>query len=170
MATNEKKSTLVIVRDESVDADALAVAALDDELNLDNEGNVKSQFLPTDSPYFWVHLDTGLRITQIRCSSGSVRSLGQVTRTAEIDTLDIDEAGDEHELEYNPASEPVFEWYGNRPTVSRNGRTITFSGELPAAGRGSYTFTALSYQYQPPVLSADQNWRTRIVIHVGESS
>lgn len=170
MATSEKKSVLVIVRDEAVDADALAVAALDDELNLDGEGKAKSQFLPTDSPYFWVHLDAGLRITQIRCSSGSVRSLGQVTRTATIDALDIDESGDEQELEYNPASEPVFEWYGNTPTVSRTGRKITFSGALPAAGSGSYTFRAFSYQYQPPVLSADQNWRTRIVIHVGEAS
>lgn len=170
MATSEKKNVLVIVRDEAVDADALAVAMLDDKLNVDSAGNAKSQFLPTDAPYFWVHLDAGLRITQIRCSSGAVRSLGTVTRTAEIDTLDIDEAGDEHELEYNPASEPVFEWYGNRPTVSRNGRKLTFSAALPAAGSGRYTFRAFSYQYQPPVLVANQDWRTRIVIYVGTAS
>ena len=161
------KVTLVISLDAGTDDDLLAVALLDDELNVDAQGETQSQFAPGDMPYFLVHLDPALAVRGVSCSSGSCRYLGQVVRTAAIDSLDVDADGDTTELEYIPASEPVFAWYGNRPAVSREGRVLTFSGALPAAGSATYTYQALSYQYRPPPLEPTQEWRTRIVIHVG---
>lgn len=163
------KVTLVISLDAGVSDDLLATALLDDELNTDAQGEPQSQFAAGDTPYFLVHLDPALAVRDVRCSSGSARYLGRVTRTATIDSLDVDEDGDTTELEYIPASEPTFSWYGNRPAVSRDGRTLIFSGALPAAGSAAYTYQALSYQYMPPPLSPTQEWRTRIVIHVGAS-
>ena len=161
------KVTLVISLDAGVSDDLLAVALLDDELNTDAQGNPRTQFAPGDRPYFLVHLDPALAVRDVRCSSGGARYLGRVTRNAAIDTLDVDVDGDTTELEYIPASEPTFSWYGNRPTVTRDGRTLSFSGALPAAGSAAYTYQALSYQYTPPPLEPTQEWRTRIVIHVG---
>ena len=161
------KVTLVISLDDGADSDLLAVALLDDELNVDAQGEPQSQFAPGDMPYFLVHLDPALAVRGVSCSSGACRYLGRVTRTATIDALDVDEDGDTTETDYIPASEPVFSWYGNEPGVSRDGRTLTFSGALPAAGSVEYTYQALSYQYLPPPLEPTQEWRTRIVIHVG---
>lgn len=160
------KVTLVVSLDEGVSADLLAVALLDDALNLDDDGNAKTQFEPGDMPYFLVHLDPRLAVTDIRCSSGEARRRGRVTREARAD-ITIDEAGGTAELERIPASEPVFAWYGNRPDVSREGRTLTFTGALPATGSVAYSYQAHSYQYIPPPLGPTQEWRTRIVIHVG---
>ena len=161
------KVTLVISLDAGVSDNLLATAHLDDELNLDAQGEPQSQFAAGDTPYFLVHLDPALAVRDVRCSSGAARYLGQVTRTATIDSLDVDEAGDTTELEYIPTSEPEFSWYGNSPATTRDGRTLTFSDALPATGSASYTYQAHSYQYLPPPLSPTQEWRTRIVIHVG---
>lgn len=162
----EQKATLTIAYEDGADTSALAIAALDDELNRTASGEVKSQFTVTDRPYFWVHLDANLRIVQVKCSSGSARYLGIATRTAKLDTMEVDEAGDTQELEYNPLVTPIVSWYGNTPTITRHGRTLTFTGALPATGKGSYPFRVYSYQYTPPALPVDATWRSRIVIHV----
>lgn len=160
------KVTLVISLDGAADSGLLATAFLDDTRNLDDSGQTQTQFAPGDAPYFLVHLDPALSIRQVACSSGSVRYLGMVTREATVEQLDVDADGDTTDLEYIPSGEPVPAWYGNSPTVTRDGRTLTFTGALPAAGRATYPYRAHSYQYLPPPLEPTQEWRTRIVIHV----
>lgn len=162
------KVTLVISLDAAAaDSGLLALAFLDDARNLDETGQTRSQFAPGDAPYFLVHLDPALTIRAVECSSGAARYLGRVTRSATIEALDVDADGDTVELEHIPASEPECSWYGNVPNIARDGRTLTFTGALPAAGRAAYTYRAHSYQYQPPPLEPTREWRTRIVIHVG---
>lgn len=163
---DQNKATLTIVFEDGADSSALAIAKPDDHLNKDASGETKTQFVATDRPYFIVHLDDSLKISQVRCSSGSVRYLGPATRTATIDTLDADVEGDSVDLEYNPAAAPQLSWYGNVPAMSLVGRRITFTGTLPATGEGRYSYGCYSYQYIPPTLAPNQKWRTRIVVHV----
>ena len=162
-------ATLQLRFDAGVDKSLLALAYLDETLNVDAEGNVQTQFLPSDTPYFLVHLDPALVVSSIVCSSGTVRSLGLVIRSAQAD-LDVATDEDVQELEYIPdIVEPAFFWYGNSPAVRRQDRSLYFSGDLPAAGSVSYQYRALSYQYVPPSLGPTQDWRTLIVVNVGAS-
>lgn len=163
---SDSKATLTIVFEGEADASALAIAKPDDQLNKDAKGETKTQFGASDRPYFIVHLDESLRISQVKCSSGSVRYLGQVTREASMDTMDADVEGDSIDLEFNPVSALQATWYGNVPTVSMAGRKATFSGALPATGEGRYSYRCYSYQYMPPPLAPSQKWRSRIVVHV----
>ncbi len=159
-------ATLQLRFDAGADSNLLALAYLDETMNVDADGNVQTQFLPSDTPYFLVHLDPLLVVNSIVCSSGTVRSLGLVMRSAQAD-LDVATDEDTQELEYIPAVDPAFFWYGNTPAVTRQERSLQFSGDLPAAGRVSYQYRALSYQYVPPSLGPTQDWRTLIVVHVG---
>lgn len=159
--------TLQIVFDDSANSDLLAAVFLDDMLNIDDEGKTITQFLPQSQPWFLVELDPRLQVTAIRTSSGLIRLHGLVTREAVLDPLDVDEAGDTVELEHIPLADPVCDWYGNQPSISRDGRVLTFTGAVPATGAATYQYRAWSYQYMPPVLQPTQHWRTRIVVHVG---
>lgn len=161
---DNNKVTLVINFGAGADSSLLAVALLDDELNKDASGEIKTSFAPGDQPYFLVHLDPALAIGSVRCSSGSARYLGEVTRTEEAD-IDADSPGDTAELSYLPSGGVSGDWYGNRPGMTVSGRTITWAEPLPATGKIRYSYRAYSYQYSPPPLAADQEWRTRIVIH-----
>lgn len=161
------KTTLTISFDEGADSSLVAVALLDDEKNKDSSGETKTSFTATDRPYFLVHLDQRLQIRQVRCSSGSARALGTVTRTAEAD-LNIAEADETTDLEYIPSATPGGEWYGNKPKMTISGRTITWGEPLPAAGKLTYKYKAYSYQYTPPTLKSGQEWRTHIVVHVSQ--
>ena len=157
------KVTLTIQFGEGADSSLLAVALLDDELNRDAAGEVKSSFASGDQPYFLVHLDPALAVGSVRCSSGSARFLGEVTRTEEAD-IDADAAGDTAELSYLPAGGVSGTWYGNQPGMTVNGRTLTWAEPLPATGKLRYSYRAYSYRYSPPALRPDQEWRVRIVI------
>lgn len=161
--------TLQVQFDDGADSSLVAQAFLDDQLNKDVTGEVKSQFAPGDRPFFLVHLDPRLRITQIRCSSGGVRALGQVIRTQRVDNLEVDVVGDTVECERIPEGDLACRWYGNVPSIRRSGRVLTFMGALPATGSATYPYRAWSYQYLPPPLSPTQEWRSRIVVHVGNA-
>ena len=162
----DNKATLTISFDEGADSSLLAVAMLDDELNKDASGETKTSFGLTDKPYFLVHLDPALAITRVRCSSGSVSGGGLVTRTHESD-IDVADAEETTDLEYNPSGGVTGTWYGNNPGMTRSGRTITWAEPLPAAGKLKYSYQAYSYRYTPPAMGAAKEWRTHIVIHVG---
>lgn len=162
----DNKATLTISFDESADSSLLASAFLDDELNKDASGETKSSFGLTDKPYFLVHLDPKLAIKSVLCSSGSVTSRGTVSRTADED-IDVADADETTELSYIPSGSVSGSWYGNSPGMSVSGRTVTWSGALPAAGKLKIPYRAYSYQYNPPAMvSGTTEWRTHIVIHV----
>ena len=67
--------TLQVQFDDGADSSLVAQAFLDDQLNTDAAGEVKSQFAPGDKPFFLVHLDPRLKITQIHYSSDKVQKL-----------------------------------------------------------------------------------------------
>ena len=161
----DNKATLTISFDEGADSSLLAVAMLDDELNKDASGETKTSFGLTDQPWFLVHLDPKLAISRVRCSSGTVSGGNLVTRTHESD-IDVADADETTELEYNPSGGVSGEWYGNKPGMTRSGRTITWAEPLPAAGKLKYQYQAHSYRYNPQVASGAKEWRSHIVIHV----
>lgn len=161
----DNKATLTISFDEGADSSLLAVAMLDDEKNVDANGETKTSFGLTDQPWFLVHLDPKLAISRVRCSSGSVTSRGEVTRTEETD-IDVADSEETTELSYNPSGSVGGTWYGNKPGMSVSGRTITWAEPLPAAGKLKYQYRAYSYQYNPPAMGSATEWRTHIVIHV----
>lgn len=163
----DNKATITINFDETADSSLLATAFLDDEKNKDASGETKTSFGLTDRPWFLVHLDPKLAIKNVLCSSGSVSGGRQEPRTAEED-IDVADADETTELGYYPSGAVTAKWYaGNVPTMSVSGRTITWGGALPAAGKLKIPYLAYSYQYTPPQMGNDvTEWRTHIVINV----
>ncbi len=160
----DNKVTMTISFDEDADSSLHAVALLDDELNKNASGEVKTSFGPGDAPYFLVHLDPKLAVKKVACSSGSVSGGGRVTRAAETE-VNIGDGDDETtELEYIPSGGVTPTWYGNAPAMKLDGRTINWSGALPAAGELKYSYSAHSYRYTPPAWS--KKWRAHLVVHV----
>ena len=160
----ENKVTLTISFDEDADSSLHVVALLDDKLNVDSRGETKTSFGPGDAPYFLVHCDPKLAVRSIACSSGSATGGRLETREATTE-IDVGDGDDETtDLEYIPSGNVSGKWYGNQPTMTRNGRTITWSGTRPAAGELSYQYQAYSYKYTPPAW--EKKWRTHIVVHM----
>lgn len=159
-------ATVVVQFGTGVDSSALVVVELDGEVNLDLEGKEKTSFAPEDSPFFLVHHDAALRVERVTCSSGMVSGGALVVRSR---SQQLQFAGEEsQDLPHLPASSPTWQWYGNAPQISRDGRTLTPSGALPAIGEASYRIKARQYQLTPPplVLVGDENYPILIVIHM----
>ena len=166
---SEVLATAVVEFGDGVDDTALVVVELDDAVNLDDDGKVKTSFHPGDRPAFRVHFDPGaLRIDSVECSSGMVIDNGDGQRSATV-PIDLDDADSRPELRHIPSTLPAWRWYGNAPSVTNDGRVLTASGALPATGDASYSFWCRLFELVPPPLDDlgdDEAWRIRIVIHM----
>ena len=150
--------------------DVLVVIELDDELNLDDDGETKTTFYPGDECYFYVHLQAGLTIDRITVTSGArPRSLGSKTVT-KTEQMFFPELNEELQLGYfiNGIS---YSWYGNAGSIEREERTLKNNSNLPCVADVTYTFTAWSYRYDPPAmtLAEDETYPVGIVVHVSQA-
>jgi len=150
------EATIVVEFGQGVDSGALVVVELDEEMNLDLDGEEKTTFFPEDTPYFLVHHDASVRIGAVRSSSGMVSGGGVVSRERS-QQMQWPTADDQQDLPHIPASEPTWKWWGNMPVISRDGRAVTASGSsLPAIGEVSYTIETHQYQLFPPAMDLEE--------------
>ncbi len=163
------ESTIVVEFGTGVDSGALVVVELDDEVNLGEDGEVKTSFVPGDEPGFLVHYDTSaLRITRVACSSGMVVDLGQVTRTR-VQQVEFTVAEQPQDIPHIPAGGISWNWYGNSPAVNQDGRTLTAIGddaEFPAIGEATYHVSYQAYKLIPPTLTLDDDEQYPVLITV----
>ena len=159
-------ATVVVEFGEGADDGALVVVELDDAVNLDVDGKVKTSFYPGDRPGFIIHFDdTALRVGEIRCSSGMVTGGIMVSRSR-TQQVQFASPGSAVDLPHIPAGGVSVAWYGRSPTLSQDGRRLTASGDLPAIGEASYSIRCLAYTLVPPPLSlvGDATWPVLVVV------
>ena len=143
-----------------VDATALAIAELDETVNIDAAGDVQTTFEPGETPGFLLHYNTNaLRVGNIACSSGMVISDGTVVRTRSKQMSWQNSAS--QELPHIPSSIVAWVWYGNDPSIGQSGRTLTPRGLLPAIGEAVYSIRANAYRLIP---ESGSSWPVLITI------
>ena len=133
---------------------------------VDGKEQEKTSFAPGDLYHFLIQHDPALMIIQIAASSGTVTRFGQVTRQHE-QTIELPTADDPVSLSYTPSASPTVRWYGNAPTLSRDGRDLSWaSGPLPATGVATYQSVWTSCRLTPPsmTLAEGEEWPVLIVI------
>lgn len=128
-----------------------------------NEG--KTVFLPGETADFLLHIESSLKILDVKSTSGAVTAIGNVSQKREESLLFTFEKP-EVELSYFPAEDAVKTWYGNDASPTLSGRTLTENGILPAFGLFVYNVNFLSFRYTPPgmELSGDDEYPVRIVV------
>jgi hypothetical protein len=143
------------------------VIELDDQLNKDSDGDVKTTFNPGNEVYFLVQHDSRVRINSIKSSKGQVQALGSVTRTRTKNIL-FAEAGEEQQFGYLGSSS--VEWLGNTAgIVDYDGINLrAVGGNFPAMGRVSKSTTFSSYKLvaDVPTLSEDEDYPIGVVVYM----
>jgi len=161
------EGTIVVEFGESVASDQqFTVVELDDAVNVDTSGNIKTSFNPDDTPGFVVHYDeTQLCIDRVECSSGSVSagSLVSRTRTRQLQFTNTD---DSQELSHIPDGDVDFEEYGNSPAIVQDGRKIRAAGQVPAIGEATYSIRCRAYRLNPPTLTLEEDETYPILVVV----
>lgn len=170
------KITIVVAFGEGADSSALVVVELDDQKNLDADGNVKTQFNPGDRPSFIVHYDKSvLRLDRVLCSSGMVTGGNEELRDKDQQMSFANDQG--QDLPHIPAGPVGWEWYGNSPPVGLDGRRVTvldrlsqatIGAAIPAIGNVTYKILADVYTLIPPplTLAEDENWPVLVVVYM----
>lgn len=167
------QATIVVEYGDSVDSSSQTVKVeLDDTLNLDDDGEAKTNFVPGDMPYFLVHCDATLEITRVASTDGQVVSMGNVSRDREEEilfTVGTDDDGEATQLSYTPAGAVSVEWSGqegNGFSVADGAASI--ASNAPCLAKVSYPVSFAAYQLIPPVLSLaeDESYTIYIVVYV----
>ena len=161
--------TIVVQFGESVAAADQAgfVVELDDLLNVDAEGEVKTQFHPGDLIHFLMHYDhSKMRVTAIKATSGDVVVLGEVGRDNTVEELFV-AAAEPVTLPHVPSGSVTAAWYGRTSILSRDGAALT-AAAVPCLGDISYSYIATSCRLVPPplTLAADEEYPIAVVIYV----
>jgi hypothetical protein len=158
--------TIVVKFGDDVSSNALFVVELDEEMNRDGQGEVKSQFYPGDQVWLLMHYDSNLVIKDVRTTSGDIVRQGTVTRSHTEETLFAD-ADTPVELPHNPYGGLGASWFGRSSALSVSGRQVT-AESTPCIGNVTHSFLAELWMYTPPPLSlvADQEYPAAIVVYV----
>lgn len=158
-------ATIVVEFGAGADTSAFVAVELDETLNLDADGNERSQFSPGDEAWFWVQHDSALRIGAIECTSGMVVDSGPARRQRSQECTWTGE--DAVELAHIPAAMPVLTWYGHiGQGLVLDGRSLTVAGNAPCTCDAVIPIDVHLYRFVPPPLelAAEQNYRVVIVI------
>ena len=165
---SEVGATIVVEFGTGADSSAFVAVELDDQLNVDAEGEVKTQFHPGDEVWFWLQWDaSALRLDRIRATSGQVVDCGSASRTRD---QQLTWTGDEAvELSHIPAGSPTLRWYGNVGSgLSRDGRKLRVAGNTPCTADATIPISVRLCRYVPPPLSLGEGetWRSVIVCYM----
>lgn len=159
-------ATIVVQFGEGADSAAFVVVELDETLNLDTEGEAKSQFTPGDEVWWWLQHDPTLRIGLIECTSGMVVKCGPARRQREQE-LTWTGVDAQVELSHIPASAPALTWYG---TIGAQfqvaGRQATVTGNTPCTCDAVIPIEVQLYRFVPPplTLAGEEKYRVVVVI------
>jgi hypothetical protein len=96
-----------------------------------------------------------------------VQDLGTVSREREQQLSFA--AADSQELDYVPASAPVFAWFGNDGALQVTGRSVLPTGTLPAICSATLQATFRQFRLLPPTLTLvneGDEWPVLVVVHM----
>lgn len=136
MSAQNEQVSLVVTFGDGADTSAFCLAEPDESLNVDADGGSKSTFEPGDPFYFLLQWDAEkLSLGSVRCSSGLVQRIGQVSRVHIINDVQVVNADTTVDLPHIGASLSGASWCGNKPALGLVGRKLSFNGALPARGQ-----------------------------------
>lgn len=172
------EATIIIQFGESVDAEtAFVVAELDETLNTyvddDGETKVKTTFQMEDTPWFWIHMQPGLRITRYDSTDGHLNYAGskRPSRTQRILFTRNDGSSEaKHTFGYYPYGGYSYEFLGDTSSISASGRDLQATGKVPVLVDVTANLEAYSFQLIPPskTLEEDETYQIACVIYVDE--
>ena len=161
---SEVVASLVVRFGEGADTSALVAMELDDTMNIDDAGEVKSEFRPGDNIFFLIHHDSKLRIESVKATGGQIEAQGYVIRERSNELL---WAGlDEKQLSYLPSGDLVPEWYWREGTgLKRTGREASITdGGLPVEALIKYDVSFHLYRLVTPVVELEPEEKKKITI------
>lgn len=167
-------ATIVVHFGDDVEAGAFAVAMLDDELNVDGQGEPLTSFAPGSEIYFLVQHEPALVITRIAATDGQVVAQPQ-KYYAVTDRLDFaedydaaaDSSGGEQQLSMIPAGAITPTPYGRVATAIRYaGRLVRVLGGTPVKYDFAYRARVRSWKLLAPNVALAEGEEWPITIHI----
>jgi hypothetical protein len=165
-------NALVVNFGESAASDSGSITVeWDDSLNVDDAGEVKTNFVPGDELYLLVHHGSDVDIVGVKSSSGTVSGGGAVslTRTQEIGWGSID---DKQNLNYTPMGCIKYKWFGRSGAgASVVDKVITMAGSFPCLALVEYVARFLRYrlQTQKVTLTGDETYPFLVYVYYRET-
>ncbi len=168
------EASIVVVFGEGVDEDSQSVSVEIDDThpnNLDDEGEVKSSFLPTDNPVFLIHHDTDVRVTGVKCTDGTVTKLASnVSRTREVQNQLFALVTTKMQLSYFNINSISVTWWGNEANLDiNNSKIIPSNGTFPCLADLSFSVKFNEqWKLSPPALSLkeDETYTIMVVVYM----
>lgn len=168
--------TLVVAFGEEVSDDDAANfysrIALDDSLNKDAAGKVKTSFNPPDDVHIMCQLKLGWKIQKVEWTSGQVVVNGIVPRTDTMErTFFIDTETDKNLNFYPSGGISGSPFYGKTCTFLRGEDRIVIPSSAPVMVDLSYSYVGYSLTIHTPnvALGEDDSWPIGVVIWVVKS-
>lgn len=158
------ETTVTVVFNDGEDNDHIILAELDDVLNVDSDGEVISTFAPGDEPYIRFNASDNVTIDSVVATDGGVLSLGNVSRTIELEQLFAsNDAAEPDELSFSVVVDTVDVSYigrdGSFTTKDLGNGMLKYVGDIasvPFLMAATIDYTAKSYQLIPPTLNLDE--------------
>lgn len=161
---NAVAATIVVQFGTGAASDAFVAVELDETLNLDAIGEVKSQFAPDDEVWFWVQHDPSLRIGAVECTSGMVVAGGLVLRQRkqELTFTGVDTEVEVSHIPFGPLS---LTWYGKvGEQFQVAGKKATVAGNVPCTCDAVIPIEVKLFRFIPPALVLGEEEQYRVVI------
>jgi hypothetical protein len=164
-------NSIVVSFGETVTSDSGSITVeWDDSLNVDDDGEVKTSFVPGDTLSLLVHHGDDVKLVGVKSTSGTLSGGASVslTRKEELCWCSDD---DEQSLSYSPSGGLSYTWYGRVGSGAvRDDKTVTMSDSFPCLALVSYPATFLRYLLQTPTLTLaeDETWPLQVVVYYEE--
>lgn len=142
--------TIVVTFGDVAASQGFVTVEADSLLNIDVDGNVKSEFAPGDEFHFLLQHDDTMAMNSMAVSSGAVYAKTALQRRDKGQQMSFVSKAVQ-ELPYIPAGEVDFSWYGREPAVTQDGRQISVDSH-PAIGEASYAVEMHGFTLEPPPL------------------
>jgi len=131
-----------------------AILELDDELNINADGEVLTSFDGSSTVWFLFHAPPGYGPGAAYCSYGALTECGQVNRAKTVDGAVWTPEQTSVELPHYPAGSVSASWQGNAIELAAvSGRTLAAAADpLAAIARADLQYTARFwlYRWDPP--------------------
>lgn len=162
------KATIVVSFGEGVDGSgSFVLARLDDELNVDRDGNVISSFEPGDQVFLIIQHDDTVRISKVVATHGVIEQLPDKDYGF-VDRVLFADAGKEGSLTAIPRGMVSRSPFGRQSTVMVAGRKVWIEAGEPVMYDLTYSARVKSYKLHTPsmALGADDEYPIAIVIYM----
>ena len=171
------ETTILVSFNDGTDSDEyLTLAELDDVLNIDSNGDVKTSFGEGDEPYFRFHCSDNIQLDAVASTLGSLINIGTANRVKESSNVFAsrdDDALDSHTLPVVPSSYSVT-YEGNVGSLlseTTTGGLVTLSrrtSHTPFSAFFLSSYRATIFQLVPPALSLgdDETFNIYVVFYV----